>query len=410
VSLPRVLLILALLAIVAYLPTLWQPLLEDDYPHITLAQHLGDPANWRELAVHPFRFRATAEWFLWAGYALFGLHAAGYYAVTILLHVLATWLVYAMGAWPLLGYELSAWAAGFFAIYEGHQEAVMWVSACNELWQFLFIAGAFVCWLHFLYGKRQRAAWYAAGLACLALALLSKESAAAFVVLLALPLRFDRKAPLAFLPYAAVAAAGLLWLYSARTSSFRFQDGSFSIHSPFWLILPSNYARLFWIWGLLALAFAWMQNRRAVLAGLAWAAIALVPYGFLTYSMRIPSRQTYLASAGVAWIVAAGIQRVAATHRRALPLLCAALLLHNVGYLWIKKRRQYLERAEPTQELIALARRTNAPIYVKCFPRPRPIAEEAVHLGAGKPVSDVIWTADEAQARGTVATFCYLEK
>ncbi len=192
-SLPRVLLILALLAIVAYLPTLWQPLLEDDYPHITLAQHLGDPANWRELAVHPFRFRATAEWFLWAGYALFGLHAAGYYAVTILLHVLATWLVYAMGAWPLLGYELSAWAAGFFAIYEGHQEAVMWVSACNELWQFLFIAGAFVCWLHFLYGKRQRAAWYAAGLACLALALLSKESAAAFVVLLALPLTFDRE-------------------------------------------------------------------------------------------------------------------------------------------------------------------------------------------------------------------------
>jgi hypothetical protein len=404
------LLILALLAIVAYLPTPWQPLLEDDYPHITLAQHLGDPANWRELAVHPFRFRATAEWFLWAAYALFGLHAAGYYAVTILLHVLATWLVYAMGAWPVLGYELSAWAAGFFAIYEGHQEAVMWVSACNELWQFLFIAGAFVCWLHFLYGKRRRAAWYVAGLAYFAFALLSKESAAAFVVLLALPLAFDKKMRLAFLPYAAVAAAGLLWLYSARTSSFRFQDGSFSIHSPFWLILPSNYARLFWIWGMLALAFAWMQNRKAVLAGLVWAAIALVPYGFLTYSMRIPSRQTYLASAGVAWIVAAGMQRIAATHRRALPLVCVALLLHNVGYLWIKKRRQYLERAEPTQELIALARRTNGPIYVKCFPRPRPIAEEAVHLGAGKPVSDVIWNADEALARGAIATFCYLEK
>ena len=403
--------ILAVLAIVAYLPTLWQPLLEDDYPHLAIAQHLGDPANWRELAAHPFRFRATAEWFLFAGYNLFGIHAAGYYALTILLHVIGTWLVYAMGAWPLLGYELSAWAAAFFAIAEGHQEAVMWLSACNELWQFLFVAGAFVCWLRFLYRKRHRTWWYAGGLVCFAFALLSKESAPAFVVLLALPLVFDFAAPrLSLLPYAAVSVWGLWWLYSARTSSFRFSDGSFSVHAPFWLILPSNFGRLLWIWGVLALVWAWQQNRKAVMAGLLWAAIALVPYSFLSYSSRIPSRQTYLASAGVAWIVAAGIQRIAATHRKLLPYICAALLLHNVGYLWIKKRRQYLERAEPTQELIALARRTSGPIYVQCFPRPRPIAEEAVHLAAGKPVSDVIWDREAAIARDATVAFCYREK
>lgn len=422
---------LALVAIVAYLPTLWQPLLEDDYPHLMLARHLGAPAAWRDLAAHPFRFRATAEWFLHAGYRLFGMHASGYYAVTIALHVVATWLVYAMGAWPLLGYELSAWAAGFFAIYEGHQEAVMWLSACNELFQFLFVAGAFVCWLRFLFGKRRRAAWYAGALVCFALALVSKESAPAFVALLALPLISQRRPgedghphpnapvlgrvdggvrPLLFLPFLALSAAGLLALFAARSSSFRFQDGSFSLHAPFWWILPSNFARLFWIWGLLALFWAWQQNRRAVMAGLAWAAISLVPYGFLTYSSRIPSRQIYLASAGVAWIVAAGLQRMATAHRQALPCICAALLLHNVGYLWIKKRRQYLERAEPTQELIALARRTNGPIYVRCFPRPRPIAEEAVHLGAEKPANDVIWDAKEARARNAAATFCYQEK
>ena len=406
---------LALAAILAYLPTLWQPLLEDDYPHLMLAQHLGAPSAWRDLAAHPFRFRATAEWFLYAGYRLFGMHASGYYALTIALHVVATWLVYAMGAWPLLGYELSAWAAGFFAIYEGHQEAVMWLSACNELFQFLFVAGAFVCWLRFLFGKQSRGCWYAGGLVCFTLALVSKESAPAFVVLLALPLIAAtaverRRRALALVPFLGLAGAGLLALYAARTSSFRFQDGSFSLHAPFWRILPSNFARLFWIWGLLALVWAWQQNRRAVMAGLAWAAIALVPYGFLTYSTRIPSRQTYLASAGVAWIVAAGVQHVATAHRRALPLVCAALLLHNVGYLWIKKRRQYLERAEPTQELIALARRTNGPIYIKCFPRPRPIAEEAVHLGAGKPATDVIWDAWEAEARNAAATFCYQEK
>ena len=89
---------------------------------------------------------------------------------------------------------------------------------------------------------------------------------------------------------------------------------------------------------------------------------------------------------------------------------CAALLLHNTGYLWIKKRRQYWERAEPTQELIAMARRANGPIYVKCFPRPALIAQEAVHLAAGKPVSDVIWDAEQARRRGAVATFCYQDK
>lgn len=407
--------LLALLAIVAYLPTLRQPLLEDDYPHLTLAQHYGDPANWRDLAAHPFRFRATAEWFLFAGYRMFGTHPAGYYALTIALHILATWLVYAMGIWPVLGYELSAWAAAFFAVYEGHQEAVMWVSACNELWQFLFVAGAFVCWLGFLNAKRRRRWYYASGLVCFAFALLSKESAPAFVVLLALPLLFEParrswKTIVPLTPFGALAVAGLLWLYSARHSSFRFQDGSFSLHAPFWLILPSNFGRLFWFWGLLALFWAWKQNRRAVLAGLSWAAIALIPYGFLSYSMRIPSRQTYLASAGVAWIVAAGVQEIGSSHRKALPVLCAAILLHNVGYLWIKKRRQYLERAEPTQELIALAQRTNGPIYVKCFPRPRPIAEEAVHLGAGKPAADVIWDAAEARARGATVTFCYTER
>ena len=39
-------------------------------------------------------------------------------------------------------------------------------------------------------------------------------------------------------------------------------------------------------------------NRPAV--ALVWMGLALVPYSFLTYSTQIPSRQTYLASAGLA--------------------------------------------------------------------------------------------------------------
>src|SRR5436305_3246849 len=106
----RVLILLALLCVMAYLPALRQPFIEDDYPHIAIAQHLGDPANWRELAAHPFRFRATAEWFFWGAYRAFGMNPAPYYGIAILLHILCTWLVYAMGAWPVLGFEISGWA------------------------------------------------------------------------------------------------------------------------------------------------------------------------------------------------------------------------------------------------------------------------------------------------------------
>jgi len=39
-----------------------------------------------------------------------------------------TWLLYALGEWKGIGYSASfLWAAAFFAVYEGHQEALMWI-------------------------------------------------------------------------------------------------------------------------------------------------------------------------------------------------------------------------------------------------------------------------------------------
>ena len=430
---------IAALCILAYLPTLRQPLLEDDYPNLAIARHYGDPAAWRDLSGSVYRLRATSEWLMFAAYREFGLDPAPYYAVAIALHILCAWLVYALGFWPRVGYRVAAWAAAFFAIYEGHQEAVMWFSACNELLQFLFGVAALVCWLHFLWGEKRRGAWYAAALMCLALALVSKESAPVFVLLMALPLLdlqwgatvqkrsatvrdrwlFRRpnsslsvssgerwpgsrvpgpirpkSALLALAPFWLLAGAAALSVYAARGSSFRFQDGSFSLHAPFWRTWPFNLARLFWFWGWLALAGA----RRRALPGVAWAALGILPYVFLTYSSRIPSRQFYLASAGVALVVGFAMAELRA--RRAVVItVCAVVIAQNVGYLWIKKRRQFLQRAEPTQELIAYAKRIKGPVTIRCFPRAPLIAEEAVRLGAGR--SDIVWDGKAPQG------FCY---
>src|SRR5579864_5201931 len=101
------LLVLALLAILAYLPTLRQPLLEDDYPNIAEAHALG-----MHIVTDPiFGIRSTSFLLMDAIYRLCGINPAAYYSVLIAIHILNTWLVYALGYWRPVGYVVSAWAA-----------------------------------------------------------------------------------------------------------------------------------------------------------------------------------------------------------------------------------------------------------------------------------------------------------
>lgn len=417
-----VLLALAALVLLAYFPTLSQPLIEDDYPNLIWAQRFGPIAGWHALFADPvFRVRATTWWLMYGVHHLFGLHAAAYYSATILLQILNTWLVCAMGAWKPLGYRLSIFAAGFFAVYEGHQEAVMWLSGSTEPLLVFFGLLAFVCWMRFLSGRGL--AWYAAALAAFCLALLSKESAVILAPLLALPIALDRslsRKAAWLLPFFLLAAGAALSIFLTRYFSFRFQDGSFSLQAPFYKIWPLNFGRLLGIWGLLSLIviLLWKPGpfRKILFISLAWMALSLVPYSFLTYSVRIPSRQLHLASVGLAILVGFALQQVYERYwpaRRVLvAAVCGAIVVANVAYLWTKKRSQFLERAAPTEQLIALARVTPGPIYVQCYPRVPVIAEAAVELMVPHrgEHGDLIWTEQEARARHAAATFCYSKR
>lgn len=279
----------------------------------------------------------------------------------------------------------------------------MWFSAISELLMFLFGIGALVCW------ARKRPA---ASAALFALALLSKESAVILLplfLLCAAPREWKR-----LWPHAALCALALASIAASRSNSFRFSDGSFSLAAPFWITLPLSLARLLWIWGwpALALIFAVASRdaRRAAITALAWMAIALVPYSFLTYSTRIPSRQTYLASAGLALVfglAAAHWREAWPGRRRLLAAVFALMLAHNAIYLWTRKRAQFVERAAPTDQLIALARRTSAPIFMQCFPLPDIVANEAVRLAAGRPPESLLWTKAAANSRPDAVAFCY---
>lgn len=409
--------LLAALVLLAYLPTIYRPLLEDDYPNILQAAKYGPVSGWSAMFHDPvFRVRATSWLFINPLSQLFGTNALGYYMALILLHIANSCLLYAMGVWRALGYELSAWAAAFFAVYEGHQEAVMWVSASNEMLMLCFGLASFVLWIRFVQGSG--AVQYGASIIAFCLALLSKESAIVFAPLLVLPLAIDRKLwryAAYLLPYGALALAVALSIVRTRSYSFRFQDGSFSLHAPFWLIWPENIARLFWFWGLASLSaiLIWRPRSygRILAIAFAWIGIGLLPYSFLTYSTRIPSRQLYLASVGLAIIVGFALLTVWRRYAHAKSAIAIALCMlvasENVIYLWTKKRTQFLERSAPTEQLISLARRTRGPIYVQCFPRPPIVAESAVQFAAGRPASDLIWNAADAAARHPAATFCY---
>ena len=411
---------LALLAIVSYLPTLSQPFIEDDYPNIELSRVYG-PVNGWPLMAHDGVQRVRATTFILSHWIerVFGLRPAAFYACGILLHIFNCWLLYALGRWPIIGTRVSLWSAAFFAVYEGHQEAIMWYSACNELLLFFFGMLSLLCWLVFLDQKRSRWCWYIASLFFFTLSLVSKESAIIFVPLLALPLLLpERRVRLTIylMPYALLAAMSALSIFLTRSYSFRFQDKSFDLSAPFWLTWSKSFFALFWFWGLMALIalLVWRTSRPLLRLALIWIGISLIPYMFVEYVHRIPSRQIYLASAGLSLIVGAAIaavwERYSHTRRWIPATLMTVILLHNIFFLWTRKRQQFLERARPTEQLIAAARRTDGPIYVRCFPRPPIIGDAAVKLALNKPLGTLIWDEQEARKRTPAATFCYQPK
>jgi hypothetical protein len=70
-----------------------------------------------------------------------------------------------------------------------------------------------------------------------ALAMISKESAVILPALffLAIPPAEWRRAIPRLLPYVILAALAAAAIFAAQSSSFRFSDGSFSLHAPFWI-------------------------------------------------------------------------------------------------------------------------------------------------------------------------------
>lgn len=127
---------LAGLAILCYLPFASLPLISDDYVQIGLARLYGPVTGLGSLAQDVlYRCRATS---LWLTYWIDG----------------GSILVFLLGRCSWIGWRISWPAAVFFAIYEGHQEAVVWSAALPELLVFFFALLCLLFWLGVMETRR----------------------------------------------------------------------------------------------------------------------------------------------------------------------------------------------------------------------------------------------------------------
>ena len=170
----------ALVAAAAYQPALFVGFTSDDFFILDRVRAQGGVQH--ALAYfergffdyyRPLAFVSHAlDWQLW------GMHAAGFHLTNVVLHAVATALVFAIGR-RLLDRTPALVAALLFALHPASHEAVYWIAARFDLLATTFmLASLLLLW-------RDETWSYVAGVGCFAVALLSKESALSLPVIAA---------------------------------------------------------------------------------------------------------------------------------------------------------------------------------------------------------------------------------
>lgn len=174
------------IAFLAYVPTLGFPFVYDDEPQIVRNPAIHAWSYW----LHYFTSHAWADLYpnvngnyyrplflLWLrlNHAIFGLNPQGWHLTTVLCHVAATYMVFALvrrlAASPWIAFS----AATLFALHPVHIESVAWISGVTDPLMAIFLIGGFLAYLRF--HEENRWGWMALALLLFALGLLVKETA-----------------------------------------------------------------------------------------------------------------------------------------------------------------------------------------------------------------------------------------
>jgi hypothetical protein len=388
--------LIALAASLPYWRSLGLPPIEDDYVQIWLGRIYGAPSQWGDLFADPlYRCRATSIVLTRLSEALFGNNQFVFNLQSLLLHMVNALLVAALGRWRLLGYGISLPAAFFWGLSERLHEAVIWYAALPEQLVFFFTLLAFLAWIEWWQHDSRRAYWLAT--AFFLLALLSKESAVVFcglalLPLLAAPKRWQEMA-FAIAPHAAVSVLYFALILFAKSNHLHWNDGTFQLGWHFFTVILNSTTRIFWFWGGLAMLALYLMRRQVnwliVGIGIAWILLCLLPYSFVSYMPRVPSRHVYLAMVGRSLILALALGLLW-QYRRLAGTVAALFLLYNALYVGIYKRSQFVARANATEQLVETASKIKADAYsVECFPHDPELASLALNQRLGISLSKI---------------------
>lgn len=380
--------VLCLLCTLPYWRAITLPLISDDYLQIWLGKKYFSISTWPELAQDAlYRCRATSIWLTGVWHAMFGHAAVAYNLQSLIVHACNVALIVSLGRYERIGFAVSAPAAAVWGVYERHHEAVMWYAALPEQLVFFFVLLSLVLWLE--WWKRGAAWLYAASAVSFVLALLSKESAVIGCAFLLVPLVFDRSEWKRLLqgaaPYFVVSGLYFLANHAARENHLHWNDGTFRIGWHFVPVMLNSTARLFSVWGALALGLLVWKRRQVdwklVAVALVWVPVSLAPYSFVAYQPRVPSRHVYFASLGLAMLLALAWRQIES--RRVATAVFAAFIVFNTVYIWVYKHDQFLERAKVTEKMledarVVIGKEGARPVRVTCFPLAAEIATIAL--------------------------------
>ncbi len=388
-------LLLGGLCLIAYLPAFNNGFISDDFIILDRVDSVWlDPLFL--FSIPPECFRFTSYICFGVLKFLFGFRAEWFYAFNLLLHFVNSILLWKLLKRVTQSDRVGYMAAGLFAVTQGHQEAIMWLAAMNETLLGLCLLTSLLC----RQTERPRGGVipYIAGL-------FSKESAVILPCLIpVLECRTQRRVRWrqGFPSVVAVTALfGILFL-SVSARNFMLATGTYSLGFHAVVVFFVSLHRLMFPWVYLAIAIHLVRRvGLRVLTdagrGLGFAAVALLPYVFLTYQNHVVSRQEYLPSVGIAWALAGLLCTWdSRTLRRGF---VAAFVIANVGYIWIKDA-QFEVRAAPTSRLIGTLRRY-APqdVGIIGFPANPWIARDAAKVVPGwKP--DLIHVDEKAPDHG----------
>jgi Dolichyl-phosphate-mannose-protein mannosyltransferase len=163
---------IAVIAFVVYLPALWTGFTSDDFFILARLKHFGALADpWSYFTVGFFDYYRPIAFLSHAlDLELWGLAAAGFHLTGMLLHAANSVLVFLL-ARRMIDVTGAHVAGLLFAVHPASHEVVYWMAARFDLLATFFGLLAIVCLRH------DRASWRVPGIIAFALALLSKESA-----------------------------------------------------------------------------------------------------------------------------------------------------------------------------------------------------------------------------------------